>query len=237
MSLEHFDAAHADPSIAAMLLSKLTNGLPLERVSAANSDRAAADAIDTEMKNSAIHAAGVPAPDSGTARAWAMAMSAEAAGAYDWTVSQVPRPASQAEILTASIIREVTAANDPTRMDVYRLTPTCRTDTREGEMQLAWAPGGPKNGRAMSVSVDGNDLYTAVDLVYGMGVNAGPGAALLYATKDNFGISKFAMPLPKQTLAISNLSPDKKVAFPFSGLPQASRHLFSTCFTGSSTGL
>jgi len=28
-----------------------------------------------------------------------------------------------------------------------------------------------------SVSVDGNDLYTAVDLVYGIGVNAGPGAA------------------------------------------------------------
>src|SRR5580704_7391030 len=42
LSVEHFDAAHADPSVAAMLLSKLTSGLPLDRVSAANVDPAAA---------------------------------------------------------------------------------------------------------------------------------------------------------------------------------------------------
>jgi hypothetical protein len=237
MSLEHFDAAHVDPGIAAMLLSKLTNGLPLAKVSAANTDPAAAAAIDIEMKNSAIHAAGLPAPDSATARAFVLALSAEADRATEWTVNQVQSPASPGQVVTASVIREVAAANDPTRMDIYRLALTCRADTRDGEMQVAWAPGGPKNGRAMSVSVDGNNLYTDVDLVYGIGVNAGPGAARLYATKDNFGIAKFPLPLPKQTLAIGNLTPDKSVVFPFGGLTQAARESLSTCFTGSNSGL
>jgi hypothetical protein len=226
MSLEHFDAAHADPSIAAMLLSKLTNGLPLAKVSAANTDPAAAAAIDTEMKNSAIHAAGLPAPDSATARAWVMALSAESAHATDWTLNRVP-----GQVASASVIREVAAANDPARTDIYRLTLTCRADTREGTMQVAWAPGAPKNGRAVSISLDGNSLYTDVDLIYGIGVNAGPGAALLYATKDNFGKAKFTMPLPKQTLAIGNLTPDKTVVFPFDGLTQDARESLSKCFT------
>jgi hypothetical protein len=234
MSLEHFDAERADPSLAAMLLSKLTNGLPLARVSSANTDPAAAAAIDTEMNNSAIHAAGLPAPDSATARALVIALSREAARATEWTVNRIQRPASQGQVVTASVIREVAAANDPARMDIYRLTVTCRADTREGELQVAWAPGAPKNGRAMSVSVDGNNLYTDVDLVYGIGVTAGPGAALLHATKDNFGIAKLAMPLPKQTLAISNLTPDKTVVFPFDGLTQAARVSLSKCFTKES---
>jgi hypothetical protein len=232
MSLEHFDAAHADPTIAAMLLSKLTNGLPLAKVAAANTDPAAAAAIDTEMKNSAIHAAGLPAPDSAAARAFVMALSAESAHATEWTVNRV-----RGQAVTASVIREVAAANDAARMDIYRLTLTCRADTRDGAMQVAWAPGAPKNGRAISVSVDGIDLHTDVDLVYGIGVNAGPGAALLYATKDNFGIAKFPMPLPKQTLAVGNLTPDKTVVFPFDGLTQAARESLSTCFTGNSGGL
>jgi hypothetical protein len=83
LSLQHFDAAHPDPGVAAMLLSKLTNGLPLERVKAATSDPAASAAIDIEMKNSAINAAGVPAPNLATSRAWVMALSAESAGASD----------------------------------------------------------------------------------------------------------------------------------------------------------
>jgi len=237
MSLEHFDAAHADPSLAAMLLSKLTNGLPLAKVSAANTDPAAAAEIDTEMKNSAIHAAGLPAPDSATARAWVMALSAEANRATEWSVNRVQSPGSPGQVITASVIREIAAANDPARMDIYRLTLTCRADTRDGEMQVAWAPGAPKNGRAVSVSVDGNSLYTDVNLVYGIGVNAGPGAALLYATKDNFGMAKFPVPLPKQTLAIANLTPDKTVVFPFDGLTQPARESLSMCFTGSNSGL
>jgi hypothetical protein len=234
ISLEHFDAAHADPSIAAMLLSKLTNGLSLARVSSANTDPAVAAAIDTEMKNSAIHAAGLPAPDSATARAWVMALSAEADRATEWTVNQVQNPASQGQVVTASVVREIAAASDPARMDIYRLTLTCRADTRDGAMQVAWAPGAPKNVRAMSVSVDGNNLYTDVDLVYGIGVNAGSGAALLYATKDNFGKAKFPVPLPKQTLAIGNLTPDKTVVFPFFGLTQTARESLSKCFTRKS---
>src|SRR5580704_9067755 len=41
LSLEHFDAPHSNPGVAAMMLSKLTNGLALERVKAANTDPSA----------------------------------------------------------------------------------------------------------------------------------------------------------------------------------------------------
>ena len=88
LSLQHFDAAHADPGVAAMLLSKLTNGLPLATVSTAKTDQSVAAAIDVEMKKSAINAAGVPAPDSDTSRAWVLALVAEAARATDWTGSK-----------------------------------------------------------------------------------------------------------------------------------------------------
>ena len=65
LTLQHFDAAKADPSLAAMLLSKLTGGamgaagLPFEK--------AEADALETAMK-------------------------AGAAGAQEWTVTRGPVP-------------------------------------------------------------------------------------------------------------------------------------------------
>lgn len=149
LSLQGFDAAHADPSVAAMLLSKLTNGLPLERVQAASSDPAAAAAIDTEMKNSAIHAAGIAAPDAATSRAWVMALSDEAAGATHWTVRQT------GDGINASIVRELPAANDATRRDMYRLTVGCSPNLQNGKIKLAWAPGGPKTGQEISAAADG----------------------------------------------------------------------------------
>jgi hypothetical protein len=223
LSVEHFDAAHADPSVAAMLLSKLTNGLPLERVSAANVDPAAAAAIDNEMKDSAIDAAGVPVPDSATFRALVLALSAEAAHATEWTANQVQHPVSKAQMLTASIVREVAAANDPAKVDIYRLTLTCRADTHEAEMQLAWAPGAPEKGHAMFVSVNGRPPLTyEVEGREKMGRNrlmgnGGPGAIIL------------AIPLPEKTLTVGNLVGGKTVAFPFDDLPQVVRQ----CFAGS----
>ena len=57
MSLEHFDAAHADPTIAAMLMSKLTN-LSIEKVMEAQTDPTAASLVVKFMKNGAMGAAG-----------------------------------------------------------------------------------------------------------------------------------------------------------------------------------
>ena len=66
LSLEHFDAAQADPTITAMLLSKLTNGLTLETVRAADgdSDARAVEAVRSEAKAEKVvlvgHSMGTP---------------------------------------------------------------------------------------------------------------------------------------------------------------------------------
>ena len=64
LTLEHFDAAGVDPSLAAMLVSKLRNG--------------------------ALGASGLPVPDKATGGALLLALTAEAAGAHEWTVTAQP---------------------------------------------------------------------------------------------------------------------------------------------------
>ena len=61
LSLEHYDAAKADPPLAAMLLSKLRNG--------------------------AMGAAGLGVPDKPTQEAWVAATTAQAEGARSWTLT------------------------------------------------------------------------------------------------------------------------------------------------------
>ncbi|MGO9259878.1 MAG: hypothetical protein ACLQU1_26735 [Bryobacteraceae bacterium] len=203
LSLEKFDAAHPDPSVAAMMVSKL--------------------------KARAMGAAGIPLPDRMTQDALLSALSAGAVGAGGWTVNRTQSPTTQAPILMVSVLQEVPSARNAGEPDMYRLTLTCHVDTHEAEMQLAWAPGDvPQTGGAMSAAVDGKvpSTYT---------VDQGEGAAILYATKQNFGVPKFAMPLPAQTLTISNLFPGETVVFPFGGLTQTVRQALSTCFTGSGT--
>lgn len=216
LSLERFDAAHADPSVAAMLLSKLTNGLPLERVRAASSDSTAASAIDTEMKNSAIRAAGIAPPDAATSRAWVMGLSEEAAGATQWTVRRSTGG------IRASILRELPAANDGTRMDMYRLTVACSGASRKGEIKLAWAPGGPKTGQEIKASADGGAPRVYKNETHeSMGGNSGPGDILFSA-----------MPLPNASLTAGNLVGGETVTFAFTTLDPTARRALAQCFAG-----
>src|SRR6185295_5370541 len=60
LSLQHFDASNLDPSLAAMLVSKIRTG--------------------------ALSAAGLPTPDPATRRALVSALTAEAAGSHEWFV-------------------------------------------------------------------------------------------------------------------------------------------------------
>jgi cytochrome c551/c552 len=214
LSLQHFDAAHADPGVAAMMVSKLKSG--------------------------AIGAAGVPAPDNGTLESWISAMSAEATGASRWAVSRPPNPTTRVPILTASVVREIppTVKGAP-GPDLYRLSLRCNVDTHEGEMQLTWSPGVPKTGQAISVAVDGKALFTykvegSEKMGNGGDGTSGPGSLTLYATGQQAG-GPPEMPLPAQSLTVSDAFPDEKVVFPFEALKPSLRRSLSTCFTGITT--
>lgn len=212
LSLEHFDAAHPDPGVAAMLASKL--------------------------KAKAMGAAGIPLPDRATQDALLSALLAEAAGAGNWNVNQTQNPATRAAILTASMVREVSSVANEGEPDLYRLELACNAATHQGEMQLTWSPGVPSPGQVMSAAVDGTAPFTykiegSEKMANGADGTSGPGALILYPTRENSRAPKFAMPLPAQTLTISNVFPHETVVFPFGGLTMAARQALSTCFTGT----
>ncbi|MCU1260965.1 MAG: hypothetical protein JWO80_3850 [Bryobacterales bacterium] len=110
LSLEHYDAAHANPPLAAMLLSKLQGG--------------------------AMGAAGLKIPDEATRDAWVAATTAQAERAKRWTVIRTEGPKSKAPLLVASIVRDV-ASRKPA---LYRLSLTCNIASHQGEIQLTWSP-------------------------------------------------------------------------------------------------
>ncbi len=196
LSLQHFDAAHPDPGVAAMLVSKL--------------------------KAKAMGAAGLPLPDRATQDALLSALSAKAVGATGWTVNRTQNPA-----ISASIVREVPSTANGGEPDMYRLTLTCRADTHEAGMQLAWSPGVPPAGQVMSAVADGKAPRTyKIDGAEKMGNGAdfttGPGAVDLRA-----------MPLPEKALTVRNLFPNETVVFPFGDLDRTVRDSLSTCFARS----
>jgi hypothetical protein len=130
LSLEGFDAAVAAPSLAAMMLSKMKNGAA---------------------------GAGIGVPDKSTVDGLVAAFAAQSAGATKWTVERAKHRSTGAELVTASIVRELSSmagSNGQPGIDapMYRLVLTCNAATREGVMQLAWSPL-PKRG-ALSVAVD-----------------------------------------------------------------------------------
>ena len=83
LSLQHYDAAHKNPALAAMLLSKLQNG--------------------------AMGAAGVGVPDQAAREAWLKATAAQAIGAKDWTV--IRGDAIEASIVREVVPREKQAGS------------------------------------------------------------------------------------------------------------------------------
>src|SRR5262249_51515521 len=123
LSLQHFDAAHVDPSLAAMMVSKLNSG--------------------------AIGAAGLPRPDQNTQDALLKALTEKSIGANQWNLERTPDAATQASLVTVSIVREMSASRE-----LYRLKLTCLPYTRAGNVQLTWAPAAAADGRVVSVKAD-----------------------------------------------------------------------------------
>ncbi len=220
LSLEHFDADRVAPSLAAMLLSKLTSGVLLKTVQAATSDPTAAALVADKVKGGAINAAGLSVPDNATLHALVNALAGEARGANEWHVNRVSDPATKAPRLTASILRELPSARNPGQAGMYRLVVECDAATHERTMQLSWAPA-PTTG-TLWAAVDGKVEYKVEGLEKmgnGSKGTTGPAAIGLHLST-----------LPGRVLRISNLFPNESVEFPFGELPKGARQSLAACY-------
>jgi hypothetical protein len=221
LSLQHFDAAQAPPSLTAMLLSKLTSGVSLKTAREAPSNPSAAAFVDQEMKAGAMGAAGIPIPDKATIDALIHAFAVESAGATDWTVERSKDRAAGAPMLTASILREMPSARNASEAEAYRLIASCNLATGQGEVQLAWSPV-PQSG-TLAGSVDGN--AAAQYRVQGSEKMGNESGVVLHAlaavvlAETRRGASPIGLPFPAESLAIRDLFPGETVTFSFANLP------------------
>lgn len=229
LSLERFDAAQVSPSLAAMLLSKLTGGVALATVSEVSSKASAAASVDKKVKGGAMGAAGIPVPDKPTVDALIHALAVESTGATEWSVQH----RGKSPIVEASILREKPIAKDSGEARAYRLILSCEVETRHGSMQLAWSPQ-PQKG-TFTASLDGKPAVKfQVDGSEKMGngsnvVTQGLAAVMLTDTKND----TIGLPLPLEALIISDLFPGETVAFPFAKLPMDAREELQVCFSGT----
>ena len=214
LSLEHYDATTAAPSLNAMMLSKLTNGVALKTVQAVPTDAEAAALVNRKMKRGAMGAAGLPMPEQPVIAAFARAFATH--GATDkWHTSR------QQRVTPASIAAEAPSTEHPGEAAIYRLIVSCDAATGEGSMQLAWSPV-PRTGTLAAVA----DGAAPQDIVVPEGTETiGAGYAAIAGT----AAVKFAMPPPAKTLAFSNLFPDQSVVFRFGALASETRQALNAC--------
>lgn len=223
LSLQHFDAVHVDPGVAAMLLSKLTTGVPAATARRVLSDPETAALVAGKMKTGAMGAAGLPIPDRATQDALVSALAAQAEGADRWFVHE-----GNPSALTASILRE-TPANEAGDANSYRLTLTCGAGT-EARMFVSWAPASPAKDVVLSAEADGDAPSTyKID---------GSEARFIGTTgKSGTGVTVLdGMPLPERTLTVRGAFPGDTVVFPFGELPAQIRRQLSACFGGNRAG-
>ncbi len=195
--------------------------LTLQSFDMAHADPGIAAMLASKLRGNALGASGQALPDRATQKAFLDAMEEAGAGSDSWHITQQPAQ------LTASIVRTQAspAGGDP---NLYRLSITCHSDTREGEMELTWAPGVPQSGQVMSATVDGAaPAFTRrIEGKEAMG-NGQPGAS------DPGGVVLPRMPLPERTLTISNVFGSESAEFSLGGLNGADRAQLAACFGAS----
>src|SRR5262249_11845319 len=141
----HFDAASVPPSVAAMMLSKITSGLSLDVLNTASSHPETQALLEKNIRGGAMVAAGIPQPPLPVTLALVAALTQRAADARQWLLSK-----SDDGVVSASILREQKLSDTITEM--FRLTLACNTSAGSPAMQLDWAPV-PKVGE-LTVKVD-----------------------------------------------------------------------------------
>ena len=233
LSLQHFDAAQAPPSLTAMLLSKLTGGVSLDTLNQARLNPAAAEFVETKVKSGAMGAAGIPVPDKATVEAFIQALAMGSAGATEWAIRRTKASAATNTVIEASILREKPAAAGSGEARAYRVTLACNVATQHGSLQVAWSPlpwrgtlAASVDGRAaVRYRVDGSEKMGNGSLVVTRGI------AALVLTDTKYA-EDAGLPLPAETLTIADLFPDETVVFPFAELPRDARREFEACFSG-----
>ena len=128
LSLEHFDAARRDPTLAAMMLSKLNSG--------------------------AMGAAGNGVPSEPDQRAWLDSTKEQAAGAGEWFITRDANRIT-ASIVREVPARKAGEVHLPVYRLRIACDSSSNKATHAGEMQLTWSPE-PQTGRSINISVDGN---------------------------------------------------------------------------------
>lgn len=129
LSVQHFNAAHPDPTLAAMLLNKITRGHTPQDVSAADSAE-----VLKMMKASAMGAAGIGVPDEETQVAFSRALAQQSNGAYQWNVTW--DNSARDRTLIASILREKPSVKREGATDSYRLIVSCRAGAGRARSKL-----------------------------------------------------------------------------------------------------
>jgi len=234
LSLEGFDAKIAAPSLSAMMLSKITSGTALATVHAAGQDASAAAVLKRGLVKGAVNASGLGAPASDVVDGLVTAFAAQSAHATVWSLELRKHRTTGADIVIASIARELPSAAAADRGDteaaMYRLVLTCNVTAHEGAMQLAWSPV-PKEG-PLAIAADGQPatmfkVEGKERMGNGTPVTSGP-AAFVIARFG--GTSDSRIQLPKRTLTASGLFAGESVTFPFDELNRATRDALSACF-------
>jgi hypothetical protein len=227
LTLEAFDAARVAPSLAAMMLSKITSGTALATVNAAAHDASALAALEKGMKTGAINASGNGVPDKATVDGLVAAFAAQSAGADQWSLER-------GDTVTASIVRELPSAAASGRKGaeaaMYRLVLTCNAATRTGAMQLAWSPEAKRGTLAVSLDGQPATTYTVEGTErMGNGTSAVTGpAAFVFARFGGSADARIA--LPRRTLEASQLFAGETATFPFDQLTPSAREALSACF-------
>ena len=192
-------------------------GLSLQHFDAARPDPGLMAMIVSKLKSKALGASGQPLPDKATQDLFQSTLAIASFGAGRWVADH------HAATWTANVVAAAPSAKSGGEPDLFRLTLTCNTDSHRGAMQVAWAPGVPKSGQAISATVDGGAPITyKIEGVEKMGNGQ--------AGESGPGSIQLGLPLPAKQLAVSNIFGDETVLFPFDELSESARQGLSACF-------
>ena len=145
LSLEGFDGARVAPSLAAMMLSKMTSGTALATRERRRARRRRGGDAGQGARTGRRQRGRRRRARQGDRGRPGVGVPAQSAGASKWSVERAKDRVTNADMVTASIVRELPSAAGAGRpadieAAMYRLVLTCNATARDGEMQLAWSP-------------------------------------------------------------------------------------------------